>query len=184
MKKSTKPTLSCEYWIHTQEDGFEFFKNKHKLVKIIYLITSSHPYWHYSTIYNKNFLVGEDNLHHFKNDICYGSHDRKFIPFVISHDILDDLKFYAATLKKQNPGNLKHEKGYSYRAIRTFQERKMYMASLDDAKYIKENYGVILKNTREYTDIPNPWDDYYFSFENNWKSDRRKYKKQWMKNTK
>lgn len=182
MKNLTCKTSSYEFWIHTNEDGFLYFKEKNSLINAVYDIIKDDIFW--TSVYHSHFIFGVDSLNHIKyvvdeerpSILLY----KKLVPFVISHDILDELFVYRKNIKHKRKMGKTHKKGYSYRAMKTFPEKRSYNASKIDAAIARE-YGVILKNTRNARTLPNPWDDYDYTHDNNWKNNKKKYRKQWMK---
>lgn len=192
MIHKTHPTKSKEYWIHTDGEGFSFFADRNHLVGWVFSNFVRDKFMGYSN-YQQNFGFGIHSLNHKKNtnEITYNrflQYDTRdiesiTIPFVISHDISADI---IALRKKNNKyvyrKTKKHTKGYSFRRMSTFQEKKMFDSSLTDAAWLRDEHDIILKNTRHKNSIPDTWDDIYWQSDNNWKNSR-KYKKQWVKNS-
>jgi hypothetical protein len=188
MLHKTHDTIKADYWLHTNEDGFIYFFNKHEFVEFMYFYFYK-EYDHANSVYNSNTAFGSDSLDHRKKILIYDQNfdiknvvSFKIVPYVLSHDIIDDLKILSSKerIRKFGAYSKKHKKIFSFRKIKTLQEKKLFCRSLLDAKILKDDYSLILKNTRNGNNLLTSWEDIYHEGQNNWKT-TSKVRKQWMK---
>lgn len=183
-------TLKSEYWVHTNEDGFIYFFSKHEFIEFMYSYFYFYKLYFYSDdVYDTNAVFGADSLDHRKEILIYDQNyenknvvSSKIVPYVLSHDIIDDLRKLREKERRRKFGaaSNKHQKTFSFRRMKTLQEKKLFCSALFDAKILQDEYSITLKNTRNGNTLCTSWDDIYHTGENNWKT-TSKVRKQWMK---
>lgn len=87
-----------------------------------------------------------------------------FRDYVKSRYIAYAIKSQVRVYKRKH-GKGKHSKGWQYRRISHFNERR-HAAIVENLQYVKAR--------RNVNNLPQPWDDYYYSNENNWKSNKKR----------
>lgn len=181
MIQKTNTTNTLHYWIHTNDTGFTYF---HSLLELSDFVMNNDLEWNVVT---GRVAYGAKSLDHKKTILAQDFMGRDvesftMVDYVLSHDVSDILR--AASRKKRISrlfvGSKKHSKGYSFRKMNTLQEKRMYYSSLIDVVSLKEDYGVVLNNTRNGNGLCTSWDDIYRQSQNNWKT-TTKIRKQWMK---
>lgn len=154
-------TNKMDYWIYTSNYGFKFFNQESDyfdfLKKNSFIFKSL------------NYKFGFDFIRHTHNE---NSLQQK-IDIVLSHPI----NIKKLNKKRKNIGR-KYRKGFSYRIIKTTQEKKRFFDIEYSEKEILNEYNIRIKGARNANILPSYYDDICAKIENNWKS--KKQRKQWM----
>lgn len=171
-EKAKKTKTGKEYWIHSYKNGFFYFENKSKYNEFF----KKNFQGYYGTLlkYNTDYIVGFENISHYSEDA------KCSVPFVFSHHL--DLKKEAIKSRKKR----RHQKCYRYRKPQVGKTIRGMSSLKTENSELKKEYNLEIKQRKKSIEIVG-WfyDDFsHYKNQNNWKSDKRKMKKNWQKKIK